>query len=133
MKIVLDANVLVAAFGTRGLCSELFAYCLFEHKITTSEFIINETIKSLQEDFSMPQEKTQEHRQFLLNETTVVEPLDIPQTVLRNPSDVKILGTAWADKVDVIITGDKDLLELGEFKGISILSPRQFWEKTRKL
>ena len=82
-------------------------------------------------DFGISKEKTEQHRQFLASETKVVTPLDIPRSVCRDPKDLKILGTAWADKADIVITGDKHLLELSEFKGIAILTVRKFWEKTK--
>jgi predicted nucleic acid-binding protein len=41
-------------------------------------------------------------------------------------SDDVVLATALAGKADVIVTGDDDLLVLKEFRGIRILSPRQF-------
>lgn len=133
MKILLDANVIVSAFGTRGLYSEVFAYCLSEHEIVISECIVEEIIKSLEEDFKIPTKKAREHKKFLLSETKMVVPLSVPSGVCRDPKDLKILGTAWADKVDVIITGDKHLLELKEFKGIVILTVREFWEKRKRI
>lgn len=33
MKLVLDSNVIVAAFATRGLCGSLFEYCLESHEV----------------------------------------------------------------------------------------------------
>jgi predicted nucleic acid-binding protein len=39
-----------------------------------------------------------------------------------------VLATALAGKADVIVTGDDDLLVLKQFRGIRILSPRQFLE-----
>jgi len=39
-----------------------------------------------------------------------------------------VLATALAGKADMIVTGDEDLLVLKEFRGIRILSPRQFLE-----
>ena len=37
MRIVLDANVMVAAFAARGLCEALFELCLGSHEILLSE------------------------------------------------------------------------------------------------
>ena len=133
MKIVLDSNVIVSAFGTQGLCSKVFTHCLFEHEIVISEFIIEEVVKTLEEKFKIPKQKTKEHRQFLMEETKVVIPMNVPSDVCKDPKDLKVLGTAWADKSDIIITGDKHLLSLKEFKGISVLSVREFWERSRKL
>ncbi len=132
MKIVLDANVIVAAFATHGLCSETFSHCLSEHEIITSQFIIDEVARSLEKDFGIPKKKTEGHRQFLASEAKVVTPLNVPSDVCRDPKDLKILGTAWADKADIILTGDKHLLELKEFKGIAILTVRKFWEKLKR-
>ena len=42
--------------------------------------------------------------------------------------DDEVLATALAARVDIILTGDRDLLTLKEFQGIQILSPRQFVE-----
>ncbi len=133
MKIVPDANVIISAFGVQGLCAEVFDYCLSEHEIVTSLFIIEEVIRSLKEDFRIPEKKTREHRQFLMDETKVVTPLNVSPSACRDRNDLMILGTAWANKADIIITGDKDLLELKEFKGISILTVRQFWERRKNL
>jgi len=44
----------------------------------------------------------------------------------RDPKDNKFLEVAFNGKATHIITGDQDLLELHPFRGISILTPRQF-------
>jgi len=40
---------------------------------------------------------------------------------LRDPKDLMVLAAAVGGGVDAIVTGDKDLLALGEFRGIPIL------------
>ncbi len=45
---------------------------------------------------------------------------------LRDPKDLMILATAASGDIEVIVTGDLDLLVLGEFAGIPILSPQVF-------
>jgi putative PIN family toxin of toxin-antitoxin system len=42
MKVVLDTNVLIAAFITRGSSSDLLEHCIRQHEIVTSEFILDE-------------------------------------------------------------------------------------------
>ena len=37
MKIVLDTNVIIAAFATRGLCSPIFELCLDRFDVALSE------------------------------------------------------------------------------------------------
>lgn len=48
-------------------------------------------------------------------------------SIIKNdPDDNRILECAAAAKADCIISGDKDLLSLGHFKKIRILSPSDF-------
>ena len=51
--------------------------------------------------------------------------------VVRDPDDAAILGEALAIGADVLVTGDKDLLEAGELPEIRIIDPRVYWELIR--
>jgi uncharacterized protein len=57
----------------------------------------------------------------------IVEPT---RTVIasRDPNDDHVLACALEAKANFIVTGDKDLLSLGEFEGVRIVTPRQFLE-----
>lgn len=44
----------------------------------------------------------------------------------RDPKDDKFLEVAFNGRADVLISGDADLLGLNPFRGIPILSPREF-------
>jgi hypothetical protein len=57
----------------------------------------------------------------------VVDPVALGAQVCRDPDDDVVLGTAIAGRCDAIVTGDKDLLDLGSFRDIPIVSPRAFW------
>lgn len=48
-----------------------------------------------------------------------------------DPSDNIIIESAIAGKVHFIITGDKHLLGIRNFRGIDILTPRQFMKLIR--
>ncbi|NUN98783.1 MAG: PIN domain-containing protein [Candidatus Omnitrophica bacterium] len=56
-------------------------------------------------------------------------PRPIDPTVLADPDDDMILATALAAKADVIVSGDRHLLDLHSFEGIPILSPRTFLDR----
>jgi predicted nucleic acid-binding protein len=58
-------------------------------------------------------------------------PAQPPPVRIRDPDDAVILSEALAVRADVLVTGDKDLLEAGEVPGISILDPRGFWQFVR--
>jgi predicted nucleic acid-binding protein len=48
----------------------------------------------------------------------IVDPPALPAAVSRDPSDDAVLGRAVASQADLIITGDADLLTLGNQSGI---------------
>jgi len=51
----------------------------------------------------------------------LVEPLEIPR-IVRDPDDDHVLACALAAKAEIIVSGDKDLLDLREYQGIPILT-----------
>ncbi|MDP8262404.1 MAG: putative toxin-antitoxin system toxin component, PIN family [Candidatus Ancaeobacter aquaticus] len=127
MKVVLDSNVVISAFAGRGLCADVFEYCLYEHIIVLSEYLIGEIHKNLCRKIKVPQSRAKDVEQFLYDEAEIVNPARVPKNACRDLSDIKVLGTALAGKVEVIVTGDDDLLVLKQFQAISILTPREFW------
>jgi len=48
------------------------------------------------------------------------------QPICRDPEDDAILACALEAEVDYLVTGDADLLELKTFKGLRIITPRDF-------
>jgi len=48
------------------------------------------------------------------------------QSVATHPEDDLILATAISGPADYLVTGDRDILDLGNFRGIEIKSPRDF-------
>jgi predicted nucleic acid-binding protein len=46
----------------------------------------------------------------------------------RDPEDLPVIGTALAGGAHYLVTGDKDLLYIREFRGTAILTPREFYE-----
>ena len=51
----------------------------------------------------------------------LVEPIEIPQ-VVRDPDDNHVLACALAAKAEIVVSGDKDLLDLSTYQNIPILS-----------
>jgi uncharacterized protein len=56
----------------------------------------------------------------MLVELVIAPPL--PSPVCRDPDDDDVLARALAASVDAIVSGDKDLLVLGSFKAIPIIT-----------
>ena len=126
MKIVLDANVVIAAFATRGLCESILELCLHSHELVLCEDLLDEILRNLQQKINLPEVIVKDIGKLLRENANIVSPIPLAADICRDPDDVKILGLAIAAHADCIVTGDKDLLILEKFQGIPILTPRSF-------
>ncbi len=126
MRIVLDTNVLIAAFIARGVCHQLLKHCIRNHDLVTSQFILDEIREKLVEKFKYTSETADEVVRLLRSQMEVVSraPLDTP--VCRDADDDNVLATAVAGNSECLVTGDKDLLVLKQYHGIDLLSPGEF-------
>jgi putative PIN family toxin of toxin-antitoxin system len=129
VKVVLDTNVILAGFATRGLCEAVLAVCFDRHEIALSNAILSEVQRHLSGKFNMPAARVQEIIKFLQQHATIVTPIAVADDACRDPEDLPVLGTAIAATADCLITGDKDLLSIGKIQEIPILSPRAFYDE----
>jgi len=132
VRVFLDTNVLVASFATRGLCADVLRTVLAEHELLLSGTVVEELTRTLIEKIRLPEPTVREIVVFLRASSSLVDgPPTPPSVVVRDPDDAVILGEALAIGADVLVTGDRDLLEAGEVPGIKILDPRGFWQLVR--
>lgn len=54
--------------------------------------------------------------------TTVVHPATITPTILDDPDDDQVLACALAARAEIIVSGDRHLLDLKEYRGIRIVT-----------
>jgi uncharacterized protein len=128
VRIVLDTNVLIAALIARGTCHELLEHCVVQHELITSEFILNELREKLTDKFKYPEAMSDEAVAVLRSRMKVINPTPLKDPVCRDADDDNILAAAVDARCDFIITGDKDLLVLNPYEGVSIVSPRAFFD-----
>ncbi len=128
MKVVLDTNVIIAAFATRGLCADLFELCLADHQVIASNYILDEVEEKLLQKLRLPASRVADIRRYLDGVATVVIPLEVALETCRDTDDLPVIGTALAAQAEVLVTGDDDLLSLGSVESVRIVSPRRFWE-----
>jgi putative PIN family toxin of toxin-antitoxin system len=131
MRVILDTNVILAAFAGRGLANAVFELCLEKHEIIISEHILSELQNNLQKKLKMPKDRVQRIIEYLREYCTLSSYKKLDKVICRDPDDIKILGISEVTKPDYIVTGDTDLLALKEFRSIPILTPRGFWEISR--
>jgi uncharacterized protein len=127
MRLVLDSNVLIAAFVARGVCSELLEYCVREHEPVTSEAVLEEVRRNLVDKIKVTAAQADQTVRLLRTRLEVVEPVAVAPPVCRDSDDDVVLGTALAGRCEAIVTGDGDLLDLVTHRDIAIVSPRGFW------
>ena len=127
MRIVLDSNVIVSAFASRGVCASLFEVLMVKEQIITSEHILAEASRILRTKIKLPEKNTREIIDFLRENTEVAVYDKLSHRVSRDKDDDEIIALAVSSKSKIIITGDKDLLVLKKYKNIRILSPKEYW------
>jgi uncharacterized protein len=131
VRIALDSSVLIAAHISRaGVCAELLEEVLLHHELVTSEFILQELAHKLLEKFEFAASVAEQVAAFLRRSSIVVIPADLPESACRDPEDVPVLGTAVAGECRLLISVDRDLLDLKLFQDIPIVRPGEFWQRT---
>lgn len=126
MRIVLDANVIVAAFAARGLCESVLELCLDRHDIMLSEPLLDEIRKNLRKKTKLPMQVIEQIEHLLRENGIIFVPELIPPDACRDPNDAHVLGLTVAGQAECLVTGDNDLLVLKRFRQCRILNPREF-------
>ena len=128
MRVFLDTNVLVSAFATRGLCADVLRVVLAEHTLVTGEVVLLELRRVLRKRIGLPQAAVDEIEQ-LLREHEVAPKPKVRAAIPRNdPDDQWVMASAIESRVDVLVTGDRDILDVAADTSIKILDPRGFWK-----
>ena len=127
---MLDSSVLIAAHISRaGVCAELLEDVLLHHEMVISEFILEELGRKLVEKFHFPKREADEVVAFLRRVGIVVVPADLPASLCRDPTDIPVLGTAVAGKCVLLISVDRDLLDMQAVHEIQIIRPGDYWRR----
>ena len=133
MRVVLDTNVLLSALFTRGVCEAVLDILVASDAchVVLSEHILAEFNTHARKKFAAPADEVERADGFLRRHAEIVEPAPLPRRACKDPDDLPVLGTAVAGGADALVTGDAQLLELGEFQGVPILSPRAIYDCLR--
>lgn len=126
-RIVLDTNVVIAAFATRGLCESVFELCLERHEIVLSDFLIRALEEKLKNKIKLPDSVVEEILQWYTRNSLNVRLSSVDPGVCRDPKDASVIGTCLGGGAELLITGDKDLLVLESFGDTRILTLREFY------
>ena len=131
MKNVLDTNVLVSAIVFGGKPKDVIVGAVESGDVIyISTFVERELRRVLKEKFHFREEQLSDVKRFVEDAFIKTEPTSLPEIIKRDPSDNNILALAVGAAADYIVSGDNDLLELGSYQSIPILTPDQFLEST---
>lgn len=133
MKVVLDTNTIVSGIGWDGPPRRvLLTLRDGRHSLVISPDLLVELTRVLSYPKLRPV-AAHPLLQIVLEWLHRPEHIVIPKeriTVIRaDPQDNMVLEAAVAGKVDAIVSGDRDLLAVGEFQNIPIVTARRFAAK----
>jgi putative PIN family toxin of toxin-antitoxin system len=134
VRIALDSSVLIAAhISLAGVSAEMMTDVLMHHQLVTSEFILAELQRKLVEKFNFPGREAAQVVEFLRREALIVEPAELPSDACRDPTDIPVLGTAVAGECALLISVDRDLLDLQQCNELQIIRPGEYWRRTSEV
>lgn len=125
-RVVLDSNILISAYVFGGKPESVFNLSLTEQiQGVTSQILISEFLDVLRKKFGVSQTEIFEIQSEIRNIFEVVYPRKT-FNIVKDFADNRVLEAAVEGGCNYIITGDKELLQLDRWKGISILTAGQF-------
>ncbi|MBI3045913.1 MAG: putative toxin-antitoxin system toxin component, PIN family [Betaproteobacteria bacterium] len=131
MRLVLDTNVVAAGLLWEGPPNRLVEEA-FEGKIelaTSAALLVELEGVLLRAKFARQIAKQSLSIAGLVLRyaelAQLAHPAPIAPVVLRDPDDDHVLACAIAAKADLVVSGDSDLLELGQYQGIPIVNPAE--------
>jgi len=139
IRAVLDTNVLVS-----GLVAEhgpprrvLDAWLEGRYNLVTSLYLVEELIHVLSypriaRRLCLDEEELAAILAALLSKAEVTPGYLCLPGVTRDPKDDAVVACAKEGDADYIVSGDQDLLVLGEYEGIRVVTPHRFVEILRE-
>jgi putative PIN family toxin of toxin-antitoxin system len=131
LRIALDTNVVVSALATRGLCADLIQLILVEHELVVGDTVLAELREALGRRLKLPLATINEVESFLGRQAIVVAADGESPARDLDAGDAAVLAEAATASADVLVTGDRELLELAD-PPLKIVSPRGLWDLLRR-
>jgi putative PIN family toxin of toxin-antitoxin system len=100
-----------------------------EFQLITSEHILNEVGSAWRNKYwsaRFSEARTRAALSLIRTGSEITPQIEDVSGSAAHPHDDPILSTAVSGTADFLVTGDRELLALGEFMSISIVTPRQF-------
>ena len=128
VRVFVDSNILISGFVFDGNELRVIFHCLRKgHKLVISEHIEEEVFRTILEKFPEYSKLFHEFIELgvfeIVPKESYIKNID-EFDIVRDGYDRHVLVSAIITGCNMIVSGDKDLLVLGTFKGVRILSAR---------
>jgi putative PIN family toxin of toxin-antitoxin system len=133
MRVVFDSNIFVSAFVIPGGLADKALLNIIEERddLLLSKAILDELLSVLATKFSRDEDEISRVALFLSEIAEWTKPTETIDT-LKDKPDNRILECASCGKAEVIVTGDKEMLKLGSFRDVRILSLKAYLELSER-
>jgi len=135
MKVVCDTNVLVSGLLFQGNARTILQQI---GKGLIIGFISLPIVRELEDVLQRPKFHLSAPQVAAIIELVqqtfhLVSPTESVNAVSADPDDNAIIAAALAAEVDLIVSGDHHLLDLGSFRAIRIVSPAQLLQEISEI
>jgi len=131
LRVVLDTNVLISGIFFSGPPARILqAWREARFELLLSRPILEEyqrVTDVLNRKF--PSVDASKIIRLIAIHSRMIDTEGVSIVVSQDPDDDKFIECAIAGQADVIVSGDKHLLEIEEFEDIQILAPREFLDR----
>ena len=131
MKITVDTNFLISATQwDYSVAHKLLKKLIIsDAEIFTTQDILDETSEVLERDFEYSKNEANNIIKKILFFAKLIEPKQKINVIKDDPDDNKVIECAVESFSDYIITYDRHLLKLKEYKGIKIVKPEEIFKE----
>ena len=130
MRVVIDTNVFVSSVLGGALAEILNRWRAGQFTLIVTDEIVREYLEVLRRPkFALPVDVVDTIIGYVFHRAEFVIPAEPLAVVSADPKDDKFLEAAVAGEADLIVSGDRHLLDLLAFRQASIVTARDFLER----
>ena len=130
MPVVLDTNVFVSAVLGGTLEAVIDHWRAGRFTLVVTDEVVGEYLAVLRRPkFGLLPDVIDDVIGYVFRRAEFVTPVERLRVVESDPKDDKFLEAAVAGEAALIVSGDRHLSSLGAYRGIPIVSPREFLDR----